>query len=424
MSDPDAGRAALTATLRAALAEGLAELEPGALVQAALPPLPPKHARVVVVAAGKAAAAMARGALARWSGRIDRVLVVTAAGVDASEVAAGAATVAVEVLHAAHPLADARSVAAAERALELAAALGPRDLLLALVSGGASALLAAPLASSSLPDKLRVVRALLDAGAPIREVNTVRRHLSRIKGGRLAAAAHPARVLSLVVSDVIGGEPWDVGSGPTVADPTTAADARAVLQRRTPSLAAVDLAPPCGALRARARIVAGPDDLARAVARALARRGFAARALPGDEGDVDAIAASRVACARRLAPGEALVIPSEPTVTLPAVKGRGGRAGRTALAAARSLPVGVALLCAATDGVDGTSGHAGALVTRDDFIDDAAAVDDALARFDDGPLHERLGTALPGGATGHNLTDVHVLARRPDDGESASQTVV
>ncbi|MEP7125143.1 MAG: DUF4147 domain-containing protein [Byssovorax sp.] len=417
----------MSAPLAEALAKifraALASLDPARLVHDALPPMPPGGARVVVIAAGKAAAAMARGALTRWPDRIDRVVVV------GPDPIAGFTDPRVRSLAASHPIPDERSVIAAEAALALAAELGPRDLLVALISGGASSLLAAPAAGLSLREKRAIVTTLLDRGAPIREINLVRRHLSRVKGGRLALAAMPARVLTLIFSDVIGGEAHDIGSGPTVPDPTTIDDARAVLRRHAPELAdatfldeslkadtpvtilATAPAVPASA-RLRARILVDPSSLAAAMRERLELAGFRATIEGPDEGDAAAVVDRRVARAAALAPGEAVVIACEPTVRLPAIRGSGGRAGWVALAAMRRFPADVALLCAASDGVDGSSGAGGAGVMRD-----AAAgvtdeeIDRALAAFDDAPVHRALGTHLAGGPTGHNLADLHVLAR-------------
>ena len=405
----------LGAALVAALGEALAQLDPARLVEEGLPPLPPKRARVVVIAAGKAAPAMARGALARWPDRIERALVISASPAPSpahsrDRKGAGAP---VTALVAAHPIPDERSVAAAGAALELAASLGPSDLLLALVSGGASALLAAPPEGLALAEKQAIVAALLDRGVPIRDVNLVRRHLSRVKGGRLARAAGGARVLTLVVSDVVRGAPHDVGSGPSVPDPTTLDEARAVL-------AAAGIAEPAGmsesvkpgAVRARATTLADPRALSVAVAAALAGRGVHAVVDEPDEGDARALVERRVARAATLAPGEAAVIAAEPTLRLSASRGHGGRAGWIALAAMERLPPDVVFMCAASDGVDGSSGGAGAVVTRGDAgRAGRGAIEEALAAFDDASVHRALGTQLPGGATGHNLTDVHVLAR-------------
>ena len=194
-------------------------------VPAALPD--PAGGRTVVAGAGKAAAAMARAVEREWSARghppPDGV-VVTRYGhaVDCRHV---------EVIEAAHPVPDEAGIEAAERILGLAGELGPDDLLLCLVSGGGSALLAAPAPGVTLEEKQAVNRALLASGANITEMNTVRKHLSRIKGGRLAAASHPARCHAVLLSDVPGDDPATVASGPTVADPTTVADAREVVER-------------------------------------------------------------------------------------------------------------------------------------------------------------------------------------------------
>jgi hydroxypyruvate reductase len=395
-------------------------------VREALPALPPKRARVVVIAAGKAAASMAEGALDRWSDRIEGALVVTVDPLPPSPEGPRISRVA-----AAHPVPDERSVAAAERALALAASLGQNDLLLSLISGGASALLAAPPRGLSLADKQALVAALLERGAPIHEVNLVRRHLSRIKGGRLALAAAPARVLTLILSDVIGGAPHDVGSGPTVPDPTTVSEARAIVQRVVPEFTALPLleesvkpdteVPLVGALtrialatRLRARILADPDALSRAVGSKLERAGLRVSIDAPEGGDAVDVVKRRIARAEALGPGEAVVIACEPLLRLPRERGRGGRAGWIALAAMRRLPAGVTLLCGASDGVDGNGGAGGAVVeggfTPRAGIDDAA-IDAALESFDDAPIHAGLGSSLPGGSSGHNLTDVHVLAR-------------
>lgn len=413
-----AATSALAAVVREAFSATLAELAPARRVHDALPPRPPKGARVCVVAAGKAAVAMTEGALARWPTEPMTALVVTTDGTDAGSLARDPR---VTLLRAAHPLPDARSVTAAEDALRRARELGPRDLLLCLVSGGASALLSAPPEGLSLQEKSRLVGALFDAGASIRDVNTVRRHLSRIKGGHLALAAAPARTLTLAWSDVVGGTLHDIGSGPGSPDPTSVEDAAAILRRVLPDEAArasLHLTPSLqlepGAPRTRGSILCDPDQAADTLARLLARAGLSARTAPAEEGDASEMATRRAQLAQQLAPGEAVVIPCEPTVRLGPVHGRGGRAGRVALLVMEALPDDVVFLAGATDGVDGSSGHGGALVHAD-----AArragheAIQQALARYDDAPLHDALGSALPGRPTGQNLTDLHVLARAP-----------
>jgi hydroxypyruvate reductase len=397
----------------------LADLDPAELVERALPPKPPEDARVRLVAAGKAALAMTQGAVARWGDRVEAALVVTVDDAPGSTFAHDPARI--SVLHASHPLPDERSVRAAEAALAHVSGLDPKDLVLALVSGGASALLCLPPPGMSLSDKRRVVRTLLEGGAPIRDVNLVRRRLSGIKGGRLALAAAPALVQTLIVSDVVGGAPHDVGSGPSVPDPTPIDEAHRALATYAPALVAEGLgehlralpAPRDFPVRTCATILAGPEDLGRAVAARLEALGFSVEVTAPEGGDAAAVAARRVEQARSLAPGHALVIPCEPTVVLPAQRGQGGRAGRVALCAMRALPPNTALLCGASDGADGSSGTAGAAVTRDaaEGADRRRLIDEALATFDDATAHRALGTAIEAGPTGHNLTDVHVIAR-------------
>ena len=201
-----------------------------AAVAAALParivprhlPAPPKG-RTIVLGAGKASAAMAKAVEEHWPGPLEGLVVTRYGHAVPCE--------RIEIVEAAHPVPDAAGQAAAARILALARGAGPDDLVLCLISGGGSALLALPAQGLTLADKQAVNQALLASGADIGQMNAVRKHLSAIKGGRLAAAAHPAKVVSLLISDVPGDDPAAIASGPTVADPTTFADARAVLER-------------------------------------------------------------------------------------------------------------------------------------------------------------------------------------------------
>lgn len=346
--------------------------------------------RVRLVAIGKAAAAMASGARRALGDRIEDAVVVTPAD-------------------AGHPLPDAGSVRAAKRCLALASRAGDA-VLLVLVSGGASALVCAPAPGVTLATKRAITRAMLASGATVQEINVVRKHLSRIKGGGLARAAAPRPVLTLIASDVIGGEPTDVGSGPSVADPSSIAEARALLRRHAPQWIDVPLVRTLGrdpSHRLRARIVASPEALARVIARELD-----ARVLAPSQADVEALAAEYVARAKRMRPGSAIVRAAEPSVVVRTPAGRAGRGGRSShLAAlvARDLPPGVTFAAIATDGVDGSSGTAGAIV--DAGLASRTDLARAIASFDTGPLHVRAGTALPASPSGHNLADVHVLVR-------------
>lgn len=342
---------------------------------------------VRVIAVGKAAAAMSAGAHRALGGRIEDAVVVTPRD-------------------AGHPLPDARSVRAARRCLDLASRRGDATVLV-LVSGGASALVCAPAPGITLRTKRAITRTMLASGATIQEINVVRKHLSRIKGGGLARAAAPRPVLTLIASDVIAGEPTDVGSGPSVSDPSTIAEARALLRRHAPQWEHVPLVRTLArdpAHRLRARIVASPEALARALGRELG-----ARVLAPSQADVEALAEDYVARAKRLAPGSAIVRAAEPSVVVPGRAGRGGRSSHLAALVARGLPRGVTFAAIATDGVDGASGTAGAIV--DARLAGRADLSHAIASFDTGPLHARAGTALPSVPSGHNLADVHVLVR-------------
>ncbi|MEX0853190.1 MAG: DUF4147 domain-containing protein, partial [Bauldia sp.] len=214
---PGQERAFLRALFDAAVA--------AALPERVLPPHlpPPPRGRTVVLGAGKAAAAMARVVEDRWPGPL--------AGLVVTRYGHAVPCRRIEIVEAAHPVPDQAGVDAAHRIMALARSAEPDDLIICLISGGGSALLAMPADGLTLADKQAVNRALLASGADIGAINTVRKHLSAIKGGRLAAAAWPAATVSLIISDVPGDDPASIASGPTVADPTTFADARAVLSR-------------------------------------------------------------------------------------------------------------------------------------------------------------------------------------------------
>jgi glycerate 2-kinase len=373
-------------------------------------PRPPSGVQdVTVLAVGKAATAMARGALSVPEARITRALVIEPEGANPGQ----RGDPRVERLVAPHPDPDRRSVAAARLAIEV---VRESAFTVALVSGGASSLLCLP-RGISLARYVLVVRRLLLGGATVREVNVVRRHLCAVKGGGLARVA-TGPLHTLVASDVIGGGLHDVGSGPTVPDPSTCAQACAVLRRFAPRL----VRPPLHeslkptASRARtlhARLVARPDDLAREVAGELRAIGTRARTLDPSVAPAAELAREYAARARTLRPGEALVRAAEPSLRVDvAHPGRGGRSTQLALLVARDLPEGVAFLAGASDGVDGTSGTAGAVV---DASLCAHATPDAIARalaaFDAAPLLLSAGMALTLGPTSNNLADVHVLAR-------------
>ena len=389
-----------------------------------LPPhLPAAPAgRSVVVGAGKAAAAMARAVEDHWDGALEG-LVVTRYGHRVP-------TRAIEVVEAAHPVPDAGGRAAAARILAGAEALGADDLALCLISGGGSALLTLPAPGIALGDKQAVTGALLRSGAAIGEINCVRKHLSAIKGGRLGAACHPARVVSLLISDVPGDDPAVIGSGPTVPDPTTFADARAVLRKYgIDEPAAVirhleqgrEETPKQGDPRlagAETRIVATPAMALAAAADSARKAGYAPVVL-GDalEGEARALAREHAALARAAAPGTVLLSGGEATVTVTGA-GRGGPNAEYALALALALDGAPGIYAAAcdSDGIDGTEDNAGALVTPDTGARARAAGEDAAARLaanDAYAFFAALGDLVMTGPTLTNVNDFRaILVRR------------
>jgi hydroxypyruvate reductase len=349
-----------------------------ALPQRCVPPqLPqPGPGRTLVVGAGKASAAMAAALEDHWPGELSG-LVVTRYG-------HAVPCRRIEIVEAAHPVPDAAGRAAAERILALVAGLGPDDLVICLVSGGGSALLTLPAQGIGFDDKQAVNRALLACGASIAEINCVRKHLSRIKGGRLAAAAFPARVVSLLISDVPGDDPAVIASGPTVADPTTYADACAVLDKyrldvpagvRAHLQAAHDETPKPGDPRlkqVRNVIVARPQDALNAAAE-VARAAGVTPLILGDSIEGEAREVARVMAGiayqvlRHGQPAQApcvLLSGGETTVTLRG-HGRGGRNAEFLLALAIALEgnARVYALAADTDGVDGSEDNAGCVLT-------------------------------------------------------------
>ncbi len=306
-----------------------------------------------------------------------------------------------------HPLPTARSVAAAEAAL----AFVTRGDVVALVSGGASSLVALPHGGIDLEKKRDIIDALLRAGVPVRDINVVRRHLSRVKGGQLGARCS-GRVLTLIASDVLSGGAEDIGSGPTVPDPTTEAEARAVLARVGLDAPLVETIKPHdpGAQRLEHRFVARPEDFVTTMREVLESEGLTVFDLPSTEDDVESLARAYAGLGGSLLQGQALVRAAEPTVVVPKAHKQGGRCSHLAALAGPLLPQGVALLCGATDGVDGSSGGAGAVVSRKSF--DAGAASAAARAFDTARLHRSAGTMLESaGPSGLNLCDVHVLVR-------------
>ncbi|MSO69169.1 MAG: glycerate kinase [Alphaproteobacteria bacterium] len=380
-------------------------------------PAPPKG-RTIVVGAGKGAAAMARAVEDHWRGPLEG-LVVTRYG-------HGVPTSRIEVVEAAHPVPDAAGCAAAQRVLDSVRGLSDDDLVLCLISGGGSALLALPIEGVTLDDKRAVTGALLRSGATIHEINAVRKHLSAIKGGRLAAAAYPARVMTVVISDVPGDDLSVIASGPTVPDPSTFADARAVLAkyRITPPpsvaqhlMAAREESPKPGdprLARAEARLAATPAGALKAAAAAARDAGYEPVIL-GDaiEGEARLVAADQAARALKVAPGTALISGGETTVTVKG-KGRGGRNAEFALGLALALNgrAGIHAIACDTDGIDGTEDNAGALVTPDTLKRAAGLGLDAAANLAENDAYgffAALGDLVVTGPTRTNVNDFRAI---------------
>lgn len=399
------------------------------------PHLPaPPQGRTVVVGAGKAAAAMALAVERHWPGLLSGVVVVPyghrAGGRE------------IEVIEAGHPLPDDAGTEAAGRVLAAVRGLGPDDLVLALISGGGSALLVRPAAGITLADKRAVTAALLRSGAPIAAINTVRKHLSAIKGGRLAQAARPARVCTLVVSDVPGDDPAVVASGPTLPDPTTTAQARAILERYRivppPAVAALlasaaaETPKPGDAMFHvdSTTIVACAGDALDAAAQAARARGIDVTilggAIEGEAREVGAAHARLALEAARTATRPRLILSGgETTVTIAGEAGSGGRNSEYLLAFGLALDgaPGVAALAADSDGIDGASAAAGA-IWRPDSLARARAlgIDPAsmLAAHRSGEFFAALGDAVVTGPTRTNVNDFRAAligagsTQRPD----------
>ncbi len=392
-------------------------------------PAPPAG-RLILLAAGKAAGAMTEVAEAHYLARMPAERL---AGLAVTRHGYGRPTRQIEVVEAGHPVPDAAGLAAARRTLDLAAQAQAGDLVLVLMSGGASANWIAPAPGVSFADKQAMNRALLRSGAHIGEMNAVRKHLSRIKGGRLALLAAPARVLTLAISDVPGDDPAVIGSGPTVPDPTTLAEARAVVTRyrlELPPAVAQALADPVNETPkpgddafagTEFRLIARPADSFRAAEEAVRAAGYECVAL-GDrvEGEAREVAAAHALLARDIqAQGRRAVILSggELTVTIRG-RGRGGPNQEYALALAQALDgaPGIAALAADTDGTDGGGGSAtdpagAAIDPTTGARAGALGLDPAafLADNDSTGFFSRLGDLVQTGPTCTNVNDFRAI---------------
>ena len=409
-------RSLLEASFRAAVAAA----DPRLIVAPHLPP-PPKG-RTYVAAAGKAAAAMAAAVEAHWRGPLE--------GIAITRYEHGVPTRRIRVVEAGHPVPDEAGEKAAREILEGAKALGPDDLLLALLSGGGSSLLSLPASDVPMQDLKAVTSQLLKSGAAIQEMNTVRKHLSAIHGGRLAAASR-APVVALIISDVTGDDPTHIASGPCAPDPTTYADAREILQRYR-------VAPP-DSVRARLGHARDetpkPGDAAfkntRNVVIATAHRSLEAAAavferdgvtpvILGDTVTGEAAEVAKVMAAlvreirlhrRPWKPPVALISGGECTVTLPGEGGRGGRCAEFLLSLGIETGIstgGVWAIACDTDGIDGSEDNAGAILTPDSMKrgPDAKAL---LARHDSYGFFAALGDLVFTGPTRTNVNDYRAI---------------
>ena len=381
--------------------------------------------RTVVVGAGKAAGAMAKAVEDNWWGPISGLVV--------TRYEHGAECRSIEVVEAGHPIPDSAGEQAAQRMLGLISHLTKDDLVMCLMSGGASSLLAVPAPGISLADKQAVTRALLKSGAPISDINCVRKHLSAVKGGRLALAAAPASVVTLIVSDVPGDNPATVGSGPTVADPTTRHDALSVLAKYgivAPDSVLTWLEDPrsetpkpgdAGFERVKTRIIATADDALKAAAHAAElakiRPIVLGGAIQGEARDVAREHARLVMkCMRRGDPARppcVLLSGGETTVTV-AGPGRGGRNSEYLLALALECTGlhGLTALACDTDGIDGTETNAGAVMDSDTLgraRDQGLSPEDALARNDAYGFFQALGDLVTTGPTRTNVNDFRAI---------------
>jgi glycerate 2-kinase len=394
-------------------------------------PAPPAAGRLIILAAGKAAGSMTEVAERHYldSHAIPEHRIE---GISVTRHGYGRPSRLVPVIEAGHPMPDAAGLGATLQALDLADRAGPEDLVLVLVSGGASANWIAPAPGVTLEEKQAVTRALLRSGAAIGEINALRKHLSRIKGGRLAARAHPARVVTLAISDVPGDDPAVIGSGPTVPDPSTLADAREIVARhrfdvpdsveRALADEANETPKPGDSIFAGTefRLIARPADTFRAAEAAVRGAGYDCVFL-GDrlEGEARIIAADHARLARRIADeGRRVVILSggELTVTIGG-SGRGGPNKEYALALAIELAgTGIAALAGDTDGTDGGSGRAddpaGAFVDATTLARARAlGLDPAafLANNDSTGFFARLGDLVAPGPTWTNVNDFRAV---------------
>ena len=426
--------------LRAMFDAAVAAAQPALCLPAHLPDPASVKGRTIVIGAGKASAAMARALEDHWQGPLDALsgLVITRYGYEVP-------CQRIQIVQAAHPVPDEAGLLATRRVRELVSNLTEDDLVIALISGGGSSLLVAPGEGLTLADKQAVNTALLKSGATITEMNCVRRHLSAIKGGRLAAACHPARLLTLLISDVPGDNPIDIASGPTVPDPTTCADALVILARYRIDLPAAARAlltsgagesvkPGDARLQhCDTRIITAPQIALEAAANVARAAGITPYIL-GDslEGEARDLGKTMAGIARQVATrGQPFKTPcvllsgGETTVTMQGDSSGGGMAGGAntgrggrnvefllSLAVALQGQVGVYALAGDTDGVDGAEEIAGALIAPDSLQRAWAQGINPRASLDNHDGHgffKALGDSVVTGPTLTNVNDFRAI---------------
>lgn len=410
--------------LRAMFDAAVGAASPSVCLPQRLKSIAPPRGRTIVVGAGKAAASMAAAVEAHWKGALEGLVV--------TRYEHGAPTKHIEVIEASHPVPDAAGREAAKRILQKVQGLTKDDLVLALISGGGSALMALPAEGVTLEEKQAVNKALLKSGATISEMNCVRKHLSAIKGGRLARAAQPARVAALMISDVPGDDLSVIASGPTAPDPTTRADALAVIAKyKIEASAAVRAhlqSPDCetpnpgDALfdNVQNMLIATPQgslDAAAAVAR---KAGFTPCILGDLEGESRDVALVHAGVAKQIAlhgqpfePPVAIISGGETTVTVRG-KGRGGRDAEFLLGLTLALEGfgGISAIACDTDGIDGSEDNAGAIMTADSFERAVKAGVDLKALFANNDAYtafEKLGDLVVTGPTRTNVNDFRAI---------------
>ncbi len=424
MSDTPLNTVEIRQFLRKLFDQAVALADPANCLAGFLPD-PPKG-KTLIVAAGKAAASMAHAAERAWPD--NRPIYGTAL----TRYGHGMMCKRIDVIEAAHPVPDNRGHEAAQALLRDVSNLEHDDMLLFLVSGGGSALLALPAPGISLEEKKDVNKALLMSGAPIGEMNVVRKHLSSIKGGRLAQAAHPAKVVTLAISDVPGDDPSTIASGPTVPDPSTRDDAKAILTRY-----GIDLAPSVSGHLALAsaetpkpdnpifrntefHMISRPADMLEAVVQECRKNGHEVTSLGSDiEGEASLIAQhhARLALQHHREGKKGLILSGgETTVTVEKGKpsGRGGRNAEYLLSLAIALDGAdnIYALAADTDGIDGSEDNAGSIITPDTLTRAEAAGLNAQAMLDGHDAYtffKQLGDLIITGPTRTNVNDFRAI---------------